>query len=101
DFALPTTLAKKANLAPANANTNEAYVDLGKIATVSGTIGDPKTKTDYTAIALLTAKAATAIPGSIGAEGGKILKGIEGVGGLLGGKGAKNTNATTPSNTST
>jgi uncharacterized protein involved in outer membrane biogenesis len=99
DFSLPTLLAKKAHLAPSNMNTNAAYVDLGKIATVAGTVGNPKTKIDYAAISLLTLKSIVGIPGAVGKESGQILKGVEGFGGILGGKSSSSTNQ--PSTTST
>ncbi len=99
DFSLPTLLAKKAHLAPSNMNTNAAYVDLGKIATVAGTVGNPKTKIDYAAISLLTIKSIVGIPGAVGKESGQILKGVEEFGGILGGKSSSNTNQ--PSTTST
>ncbi|MDB6064569.1 MAG: hypothetical protein JWR26_777 [Pedosphaera sp.] len=82
-LALPVSLAKKAGLAPANLATNATSVDLGKIATVSGTLGDPKTKTDNVAIGLLTTKA---LGGVVGGDAGKILKGVGGLGGFLGGQ---------------
>ncbi len=99
NLSLPIALAKKAELAPLNMNSNTAYVDLGKVATVGGTIGDPKTKTDYVAIGLLTTKAVVGIPFVAGKEGGKILRGVEKLGGILGGKNETNSNA--PATTST
>jgi hypothetical protein len=87
DISLPVSLAQKANLMPANANTNSGYVDLGKIATVTGTIGDPKPKLDYPRIALLTGKSLEGIPGIAGGKAGQVLKGVEGIGGLFGGQG--------------
>jgi hypothetical protein len=94
DISLPVSLARKANLLSANANTNSGYADLGKIATVTGTVGDPKSKLDYPRIALLTGKSIEGIPGVVGGKAGQILKGVEGLGGLLGGQGqnAANTN---------
>lgn len=94
DLALSVSLAQKANLASANANANSGYADLGRIATVSGTIGNPKTKVDYARIALLTGKSIEGIPGVVGGKAGQIIKGVEGLGGLLGGQGqnAANTN---------
>ena len=89
DLALPTQLAVKARLASANAN-NQAYVDLGKIATVSGTLGDPKTKVDLVTIGLLTSRV---LGGSVGGTAGNILKGVGGLGGLLNGQSQSNTNA--------
>jgi hypothetical protein len=91
DIALPVSLAKKAGLAPANVDTNTTYVDLGKIATIGGTIGAPKTKTDMVAIGILTAKSVGGIPGVSGSEAGKILKGVGGLGGLFGGQGPTNS----------
>ena len=99
NLSLPIALAKKAELTPLNMNSNTAYVDLGKVATVGGTIGDPKTKTDYVAIGLLTTKAVVGIPFVAGKEGGKILRGVEKLGGILSGKNETHSNA--PATTST
>jgi len=68
NLALPAALAQKANLASANANANSGYADLGRIATVSGTIGNPKTKVDYARIALLTGKSIEGLPESSAAR---------------------------------
>lgn len=85
-LALPPAAAKKAGLATANAGQSADYVDLGKVATVGGTFGDPKLKIDYSAIALLTGKAVLGAADAIGGDAGKILKDVKGVtGGILGG----------------
>ncbi|HWF18112.1 MAG TPA: AsmA family protein, partial [Verrucomicrobiae bacterium] len=96
NFALAGPLAAKARLMPSNANTNAAYVDLGKIATVQGTIGDPKTKVDYATIGLITARAAGGI---IGGSTGNILKGAGGIGNLLNGQNPPANNQPNQSNT--
>jgi hypothetical protein len=99
NIALAAPLAKKARLAPANLATNTAYVDLGRLARIGGTIGDPKTKEDTVAIGLLTARAALGgYGGPVGGEAGKVLKGIGGLGGILSGQQPADTNAPPPAN---
>ncbi len=79
DVALPPALAQKARLAPSNAGTNAANVDLGPVYKIAGTIGSPKPSPDYKAIAEITARAAVGAV-HIGGEAGKIL-GNFGIGG--------------------
>lgn len=96
NFALSGPLASKAGVAPANANTSSnSFVDLGKIATVEGTIGDPKTKIDYTTIGVITSRAVLnnkAVGGLIGGSTSNILKNAGGLGNLLNGNNQSATN---------
>lgn len=94
NFALAGPLATKAKLAPANAGTNQAYVDLGKIATVGGTIGDPKTKIDYVTLGVITARAVGG-SGLIGGSAGKVLNSIGGLGQSLQGQHTGDSNQST------
>jgi hypothetical protein len=92
-FALGRTLAARAGF-KGSADTNNAYVDLGPIAHVTGTIGSPETKVDYPRIALLTGEqliggtAGEVLRSVGGAASGTNVVGnlIQGIGGLLGGK---------------
>ena len=95
-LSLPVASAKKAGLAPSNLDPNAIYVDMGKLATVAGTFGDPKPKIDYAGIGLLTSKVvvgkADQIGGALGGDTGKVLKDVKAITGVLGGG---STNAST------
>ncbi len=93
ELALSRSLAAQAGLGGAN-DLDTNYVNLGQLATVTGTLGDPKTKLDMVRIGLLTAQGVANIEGVKGTGAGAI---IEGLGGLLGGGSRTNQTATTNS----
>ncbi|HLP76891.1 MAG TPA: AsmA family protein, partial [Candidatus Paceibacterota bacterium] len=107
NFALGRNLAARAGF-KGSSDTNDSFVDLGTIATVSGTIGSPDTKVDYARIALLTGEqlvggTAGQVLRTLGGTGsgtnGNVGNLIQGLGGILGQKQAAPTNApsaTTP-----
>ena len=86
---LSHSLAERANLVPANAPTNAAYIALPSFLTMKGTVGEPKTDINKMALAGTVFKGISGIiPGSAaGSKPGNLLQGI------LGGGGAS-TNAT-------
>jgi uncharacterized protein involved in outer membrane biogenesis len=106
NFSLGRSLAARAGF-KGSADTNNAYVDLGTIAHVKGTVGKPDPKVDYARIALLTGQQ------FIGGTAGEVLRGvggvttgtngavnnlIKGIGGILGGKPSTPANASAPTN---
>jgi hypothetical protein len=76
-FSLRRSLAAKANLLPADAPTNAAYVSLPVFATLAGTLGNPRTDTDKLVLSGLLLRGVAGIP----------LVGNEKVGGVLQGLG--------------
>ncbi|HEU5125057.1 MAG TPA: AsmA family protein [Verrucomicrobiae bacterium] len=114
NFALSRNIAARAGFKNPG-DTNNAYVDLGAIAHVSGTVGDPQPEIDYARIALFTGQqliggTAGEVLRSIGGSGNGTNAGvgnlIQGLGGLLGGKpaqtnapnGGSTTNQSAPTN---
>ena len=94
DIFLSYPVAERARVLPANASTNDAYVKLPTLASVRGTLGDPKPDIKETAIVGLVARSGGGLLGNTG-DAGKILQGI---GGFLSGdrntnRAAANTNA--------
>jgi hypothetical protein len=87
EISLSYPVAERARLLPANASTNDAYVKLPTLASVRGTLGDPKPDIKETAIIGLVARSTGRVPGVIGGDAAKVL---QGVGGLL--TGDRNTN---------
>lgn len=88
NVALRRSLAQKANLIPANAPTNTAYVQLPAFAKLTGTLGDPKTETDKLVISGLLLRSVSGISGVVGRVGGKAgstntANLLEGIGNLL------------------
>jgi len=95
ELSLSQSLAQRAKLS--EGGTSQApYVDLGRLASVGGTLGNPKTKLDMTRISLLTARGLANMEGLEGTEAGAVLQGL---GGLLGNKGQTNQAGTTTTNT--
>ncbi|MBL9134984.1 MAG: AsmA family protein, partial [Verrucomicrobiales bacterium] len=114
DIALKRELAMGARLAAANTPTNQAYVQLPRIASLKGTLGAPAPEIDKVQVGLLLAKG---IGGIVGGQAGSSISGvtdlitgvskgdtnavgnlIQGVGNLLG-RGNKSTS--TPANNAT
>jgi hypothetical protein len=74
---LPVQLALGRNLAARAgfrnvSGTNNPYVEIGTVARISGTVGNPQTKVDYARIAVLTGEQL------IGGTAGEVLRGIGG-----------------------
>jgi len=100
DFALRRSLAQKANLIPADAPTNTVYVALPKFATVTGTLGDPKAKTDKTMLAGLLLNSGLGIAEQLGVKvDGKNAEALKGIGNLLTGQKSTNTATNAPGGT--
>ena len=85
EISLKSSLAKKANLLPANSPTNADYVALPTFVTVGGTVGDPKPKVNELAIGKILLQDAAGLSGVVGKDAGKMLNGLNGI---LGGNGA-------------
>ncbi len=98
EIALSYAVASRARVLPANASTNDAYVNLPTLAQVRGTLGDPKPDVNKTAIAGLVAQSGGRLLGNVGGDVGKTL---EGIGGLLSGNRNTNRPAANTSATST
>jgi hypothetical protein len=96
ELSLKRSLAQKSNLLPANSPTNADYVALPTFVTVAGTIGDPNPRINKLVITGILAQSAAGLPGGVGKEAGKVLKGIGGLNGILGGSAGSNTNQPSP-----
>jgi uncharacterized protein involved in outer membrane biogenesis len=93
DFSLRRSLAQKADLIPAGAPADAAYVELPKFVTVVGTLGDPKAKIDKTKITGLLVKSGIGIAENLGVKvDGKTGDALKGVGNLLTGSSGTSTN---------
>src|SRR5262249_27351932 len=94
DFSLKRALAQKADLIPAGTPANADYVALPRFVTLTGTLGDPKAKTDKTMIAALLVKSGIGIAENLGVKvDGKTGDALKGVGNLLTGSSSTATNA--------
>ena len=98
-LALNRDLAAGAGLLPANSPTNVSYVELPRFLTLQGTVGDPKTKVDYLALAGLAAQSGASFTGDADnpdlRKAGNIMNTL---GGLLRGN-TKNTSRDAPAAT--
>lgn len=93
NFSLRRSLAQKSNLLPANSPTNAMYVELPKFVAVTGTLGDPKTRTDKAMLTGLLVKSGIGIAENLGVKlDGKSGDALKGIGNLLTGQGSSNTN---------
>lgn len=95
-ISLRRSLAEKARLIPQNAPTNTPYVTLPSFATITGTLGNPKTDVNEVALAGLLLRTAGNIP-QIDEKAGNILQGL---GNILSGQrppaGTNDTQTTNP-----
>jgi hypothetical protein len=85
NFALSQSLANRAGFRSSGTN---AYVDLGTVAHIRGTLGDPDPKVDYARLALITGQM---LGGAAPGAGTNIVGGL--LQGLLGGRNVTSTNA--------
>jgi len=93
---LERSVAEKANLLPGDTPTNAKYAKLPDFLTIKGTVGDPKKDYNKAALAGITAKGISAIPGL----GGKNTQGVlGGLGNLLTGQQSAGTNVAPGSTT--
>lgn len=100
DFSLRRSLAQKSNLIPANAPTNTAFVALPKFVTMTGTLGDPKAKTDKAMLAGLLVTSGLGIAEKLGVKvDGKSGDALKGIGNLLTGQASTNTSTNAPGDT--
>ncbi len=88
---LSQPLASKVGLVPAGTPTNAVYVKLPDFVTIQGTVGEPKEKINYLALASVAAKAGAGI---IGRTGESAVQGVSGLAGAVGGLLGGGTNAT-------
>jgi len=94
---LRRSIADKANLTPAGASAEAAFVALPIFATIRGTVGAPETKRDDLVIAGLGLKSVVGLPILAGEKAGGI---IQGLGNLLSGeKGASKGKTNAPAKT--
>jgi len=84
--ALQRALAQRVGLVPPGAPTNTPFVELPDFVTVEGTLGNPKTDVNKTALLALTARAGASLVGNTGDAGlDKASEVLNTVGNLLGG----------------
>jgi hypothetical protein len=83
---LSQPIARQLSLVPAGTPTNAAYAKLPNFFTMTGTVGAPKSKIDYLALAGTAGKSLTGAGGALGGSVGGVL------GNLLGTKPGGTTN---------
>jgi hypothetical protein len=94
ELSLSRSLAEKSGLLPINTPTNAAYVKLPDFLTLEGSMGDPKSKINYLALAKLVSQSGANLTSGSGNQDLDRASGILGaVGNLLGGKASPGTNA--------
>lgn len=91
-IALSRPIAERIKMVPANTPTNAAYVDLPQFFSETGTLGDPKPRINYMALAGgIASQFGVQLPGgSGGGTNSPVGQLIQGIGGLIGNRSATN-----------